>query len=68
MYTNADRLARMGWKPVYSNEISLLDVLPDAIDACAEDMGWTVSDFRAEAQSAIAPSLRFDGKNLHSES
>ncbi|KAI0820977.1 hypothetical protein BC629DRAFT_1587318 [Irpex lacteus] len=68
MYTNADRLARMGWKPVYSNEISLLDALPDAIDACVEDMGWTVSDSRAEAQSANAPYLRFDGKNLHSES
>ncbi|KAI0692151.1 hypothetical protein BC835DRAFT_84752 [Cytidiella melzeri] len=48
MYGKADRLARMGWKPVWSDKVSLLESLPDAIDAHLEDMGWTVS----EAQTA----------------
>ncbi|KAI0090563.1 hypothetical protein BDY19DRAFT_887189 [Irpex rosettiformis] len=63
MLGRADRLTRMGWKPVYSDQIALLDDLPEAIDACAEDMGWTT----AETQSADAPSLRYDGQNLYSE-
>ncbi|KAI0343440.1 NAD(P)-binding protein [Trametopsis cervina] len=41
MYVKADRLARLGWKPVHSNTASLLDTLPEAINAYLADAGWT---------------------------
>lgn len=43
MYVKADRLAQMGWKPVHSDQVSLLEALPNMIDAAVEDMGWTTS-------------------------
>ena len=63
MYVKADRLAKMGWKPVYTNKCTLLEALPEAIDACAEDMGWTTP----EPQVITTRSLRYDGQNLYHE-
>lgn len=47
MYVKADRLTRMGWKPVWSDKVSLLESLPDAVDAGIQDMGWTVTGLKA---------------------
>lgn len=51
MYVKADRLTRMGWKPVHSDKISLLEALPAMIDAGVEDIGWAVP----EPQGVVAP-------------
>lgn len=37
MFAKADRLARMGWKAVESEKVSLMEVLPAMIDAALED-------------------------------
>lgn len=37
MFARADRLARMGWKPVETLKESLLECLPASIDAALED-------------------------------
>ena len=37
MFAKGDRLARMGWKPVESFKVSLMENLPEAIDAALED-------------------------------